>query len=72
MLTQTEFLTLASSIGHHLRSAGPCPTPEAWKLTKDLIRPLLAQAGITGAEFDARMKKVAGRARITKLERMGL
>ena len=71
-LTNSEFLAIASEIGHYLRSAGPCPSTETWNATKDRIKTVLERVQLTGAEFDARIHKIAGRSRVTKLERMGL
>lgn len=65
-------MELASAVGHMLRAAGPCPSNEAWAATKLCIKAELDKAGITGKEFDASLKAVAGRKRVTKLERMGL
>lgn len=69
-----NFLDVAEKIGQLLKAYDHMTTPETsdalWTRTKFHIKQHLDAAGLTPEQFDAKMKPLAGRKRITKLARM--
>jgi type IV secretory pathway VirJ component len=75
-MTKDEFLALSEHVGHILQRH-PCPNDEQWTACKAEIRAALDEAGMTAADFDARLRQVAtaagqGRRRLVKLTKLNL